>query len=223
MVQIMCCTFKRKMIRGVRMSLVVILNNQRDKVVANDKRIIHTKNEIVTYVDDSSKKIFITPQNYVVTFCGDIRNDCISVPDLLCDFVTKTKENISIEGYIKTLRDFVNNFFVQQKLVPLNAKIQVSGINNYPITKGLNLENMEIVDYNRQFILCGSIDTASEEVQKICNSPEYKNGELNMTISYMETLARDLIKISSQKEVGKYGVCPVSQTCDIVRIVYKKL
>ena len=42
-------------------------------------------------------------------------------------------------------------------------------------------------------------------------------------ISYMETLARDLIKISSQKEVGKYGVCPVSQTCDIVRIVYKKL
>lgn len=206
------------MIRGVKMSLVVILNNQRDMIVATDKRIIHTENEIVTYIDDNSKKIFRTPQNYVVTFCGDISNDYISVPDLLCDFVTKTTENISVEGYIKTLRDFVNNFFVQQKLVPLNAKIQVSGINNYPITKEINLENMKIIDYNSQFILCGSVDTANEEVQKICNSPEYKNGELNMTISYMETLARNLIKISSQREVGKYGVCPISQTCDIVRI-----
>ena len=206
------------MIRGVKISLAVILNSQRDMVVATDKRIIHTKNEIVTYVDDNSKKIFITPQNYVVTFCGDISNEYISVSDLLCDFVTKTTENISIEGYIKTLRDFVNNFFVQQKLVPLNAKIQVSGINNYPITKGLNLENMEIISCNRQFILCGSIDTANEKVQKICNSPEYKNGELNMTISCMETLARYLIKISSQRDVGKYGVSPISPTCDIVRV-----
>ena len=66
-------------------------------IVATDKRIIHTENEIVTYIDDNSKKIFRTPQNYVVTFCGDISNDYISVPDLLCDFVTKTTENISVE------------------------------------------------------------------------------------------------------------------------------
>ena len=201
------------------MSLVVILNNGSDIVIATDKRIIYTDvNDVVTRVDDNCRKMFFTPQQYVVTFNGDIGNQYVSIDKLIVDFIKKTTQYVSINDYIIKLRDFINTALLLTKSTQLEASVQVSGINNYPMTKELKIDTMEICDYNNQFILCGSYHTANEEVNKICESPEYINGELNMNVDYMKRLAGELIRISSKKEKGKYDVCPISSDYDLAII-----
>lgn len=201
------------------MSLVVILNNGYDMVIATDKRIIYTdSNDVVTRIDDDCRKMVFTPQQYVVTFNGDISNEHISLKDLILKFANITIKNVSIQEYMIELRNFINSAMIQSGSPPLKAFVQVSGINQYPITHELSLENMMISDLNRQFVLCGSTNTANEEVKKICESPEYINGELNMDVDYMKRLAGELIEISSKKEKGKYGVCPISGGFDLAII-----
>ena len=79
------------------MSLVLILNNGYDMVVATDKRIINTdNNNVLIGFTDNNKKHFITPQNYVITFNGDISNKHISIIELVNAFVSKTVDDISI-------------------------------------------------------------------------------------------------------------------------------
>ena len=51
------------------MSLVVILNNGSDIVIATDKRIIYTDvNDVVTRIDDNCRKMFF----------------CVAISDTLC-------------------------------------------------------------------------------------------------------------------------------------------
>ena len=199
------------------MSLVLILNNGYDMVVATDKRIINTDdNNVLIGFTDNNKKHFITPQNYVITFNGDISNKHISIIELINSFVSKTVDDISINEYIIRLRDFIYNKFVQANIPFLNSSVQVSGINNYPVTMELKIENMEIVKYNNLFILCGSTNAANKEVEKIRASQEYKDGTLDMSISSMKSLAQRLMELASKNEVGRYGVCPVSPNYDII-------
>lgn len=200
------------------MSLVVIVNNGNDMVIATDKRIINTNNGVAIEFTDNNVKRFITPQGYVVTYNGDIEQGKVSIPVMLKDFIENAKDYLTIDEFISKLQEYIGKRLIHYGLHSIEADIQVSGFNGYPITKILKLVNMGIIDYNRQFILEGSTNTAQKEIETICSSEEYLSGEYDMSVSNMISLARRLILESSKKETGKFGICPVSSECDIVTI-----
>lgn len=200
------------------MSLVVIVNNGNDMVIATDKRIINTNNGVATGFTDNNVKRFITPQGYIVTYNGDIVQGNVSIPIMLKDFIENTKDYLIIDEFILKLREHIAKNLIHYGLRSMEVDIHVSGFNRYPITKILKLKNMEIIDGKQHFILGGSLNTAQKEIETICSSQEYLNGEYDMGVSNMISLARRLILEASKKETGKFGICPVSSECDIVTI-----